>query len=207
MMMMIDPNHPRMARITSAMSSQMWVPQKHVNVLFLPVGLTVQEIVFFTFVLLLIVQECFQFWEHYESAEAYLKESIVRQRFRLRLKMLQHAAFQSLFPYRPEVLMAQLSRRIDATPTSKRCHGTKEMMQPWLAHLHAVSLVLLHRLFDCTNRVVATPRRRSGATSRGTATLKRLPALFSLPTCRLFSQDGQEGTAALKRLSILCTPL
>ena len=36
--------------------------------------------------------------------------------------MLQHAAFQSLFPYRPEVLMAQLSRRIDSTPPSKRYH-------------------------------------------------------------------------------------
>ena len=43
-------------------------------------------------------------------------------RFELRLKMVQHAAFKKLFPYRPRVLMQQLMLRITKTGAARRHH-------------------------------------------------------------------------------------
>ena len=40
----------------------------------------------------------------------------------LRLKMVQHAAFKKLFPYRPRVLMQQLMLRITKTGAARRHH-------------------------------------------------------------------------------------
>eukprot|EP01052_Picozoa_sp_SAG31_P017842 SAG31_NODE_1239_length_9169_cov_18.922492_6_plen_84_part_00 len=52
-----------------------------------------------------LLQQC-------RRAKSFLQEALIEQKFRLRLKILEYAAFKGLFPYRPRVLMMQVAPRV-----------------------------------------------------------------------------------------------
>ena len=110
----------------------------------------------------MIIEELIDMKFHIERADVYIKEAIVRGRFEMRLKMLQHGAFKNLFPYRPRVLMAQITTRIMNTHADRRHHillmndiGATlpflDLPLPFLDLLHCLSLTFhcLSLTFHC----------------------------------------------------------
>eukprot|EP01043_Picozoa_sp_COSAG02_P013373 COSAG02_NODE_533_length_20665_cov_216.617281_16_plen_1091_part_00 len=107
-----------------------FLTSKHVRIFFLnkwPDRTVILEMTFYTVLFLLIASDLKELLHLVKEAEQQLKDHIVRQRFRLRLRILQHAAFAAIFQYRPKVLMAQVASRLNdpALGDDRRFHIEK----------------------------------------------------------------------------------
>jgi hypothetical protein len=109
-------------------ADQVYVPNKHFRVLAMktladfPDIDVVIEMLFMILLGYQVLEDIYSYGAKMMNVELYIRENIVRGRFELRLKMLEQAAFKGLFPYRPRVLMRQLSRRINSAPADRRHH-------------------------------------------------------------------------------------
>ena len=107
------------------------LPWKHTRMFWMtdirkfPTKNLVIEFVYFFFVALLIFQEVGEFMAFYRNSTRLMRERKIEARFELRLLMLQHAGFQGLFPYRPRVLMMQISKRTEAVHDNRPEHIAK----------------------------------------------------------------------------------
>eukprot|EP01052_Picozoa_sp_SAG31_P030355 SAG31_NODE_3107_length_4667_cov_4.409807_4_plen_220_part_00 len=80
------------------------------------------EFAYFIMVFILILDEIMQFCQSYSLSETILREKKIEARMQLRLQMLQKAAFQGLFPYRPRVLMMQVAKRLAQVDPERKQH-------------------------------------------------------------------------------------
>ena len=72
----------------------------------------IKEIVFMFFVLGLSMAEVVEFTKVYSNPRKIVKEDIIEQRYEIRLKCLNYAAFQGCFEYKPNQVIYQLSKRL-----------------------------------------------------------------------------------------------
>jgi hypothetical protein len=91
-------------------------PSVQMSVLFLDdiaSGKVLLETFFMSYIFLLIFAELMEFWDLYANDNANeLKEQIVEQRYRLRQRMLQYAAYQGIMVYNPQPVMQKLMSRL-----------------------------------------------------------------------------------------------
>lgn len=104
-----------------------FLKSKHVRIFFLnswPDRTVLLEMTFYTVLFMLIASDLKELLNLVNDSERQLKDHIVRERFKLRLQILQHAAFAAIFRYRPKVLMAQIASRLNdpALDDDRRFH-------------------------------------------------------------------------------------
>jgi hypothetical protein len=93
-----------------------FICSKHVRIFVLnewPDFVVMLEMTFYSILFMLIARDVRELLQLVSEAQQQLKDHIVRLRFQLRLHILQHAAFASMFQYRPRVLMGQIALRLN----------------------------------------------------------------------------------------------
>ena len=72
----------------------------------------IKEIAFMLFVAGLAIGELVEFFKVFNNPSQLVKEDIIEQRYEIRLKCLNYAAFQGCIEYKPNELIYQLSKRL-----------------------------------------------------------------------------------------------
>ena len=114
--------------LENSLDTGVLLPTKHIRLMYFtdfPEQRMIVEFFFYTLVAMYLIDNLVHFGRCFLNVQSSVEEDLNAKRYELRLTILRQAAFNSLFPYRPRVLMMQISKRTEAVHENRPEHIAK----------------------------------------------------------------------------------